>query len=304
MNMHQEIQRLKTLFKNVDDNESEIIRVYYNLVKDRNCDSNVVHFLNHAAAQLLSPRLTIVLKKHRLEAFSYILVANNLLNLEDVKDDLLNGNALMTNTPSNTIRKLKAELGLAAPSVQPSTQQPVYQNSSHLLQEAAANETIQSSTKQCRFIKKKNSPIQYRLPVKTACFFWTLFHRQRISIPKPIATTRMISKTVVMDATGKRPTTMINYGMGTKRENRFNFLLIDEKFQKVSQAFGQTRGVIAYDIHYKDGFRTPYSLSIADVREYYGDAEGTKRDNEIASTIKQLFEHIHDILVRRPSMLP
>jgi hypothetical protein len=37
-------------------------------------------------------------------------MANNLLDLEDVKDDLLNGDVLKQATPANAFRKLKDEL--------------------------------------------------------------------------------------------------------------------------------------------------------------------------------------------------
>jgi hypothetical protein len=41
-------------------------------------------------------------------------VANNLVTLEDVKEDLLNGDVLVNVIPANTLRKLKNQLGLTA----------------------------------------------------------------------------------------------------------------------------------------------------------------------------------------------
>ena len=286
MNIEQEILRLKALFKNADANASEIIRVYYNMVKERNCDSNVIHFLNHTGAQLLSSDVTNVLRKYRLEAFSYILIANNLLNLEDVKDDLLNGNVFMENTPSNTVRKLQRELrlGTVASPVQSSVKKPIEHGTMIVNTMARTNKDIKFKF---HFTPKKSSEIIVnKVPLKRAVFFWNLFHRQRISIPKPIAITRQFKTTRRMGRMNKTATT--NVVTGVKMEGGFNFLFIDEVLQKISQVFCQTRGVIAYDIHYKDGFRTPYSLTIVDKL-----ADCGERGNEIISKLKYLLQQKH-----------
>ena len=286
MNIEQEILRLKALFKNADANASEIIRVYYNMVKERNCDSNVIHFLNHTGAQLLSSDVTNVLRKYRLEAFSYILIANNLLNLEDVKDDLLNGNVFMENTPSNTVRKLQRELrlGTVASPVQSSAKKPIEHGTMIVNTMARTNKDIKSKF---HFTPKKSSEIIVnKVPLKRAVFFWNLFHRQRISIPKPIAITRQFKTTRRMGRMNKTTTT--NAVTGIKMEDGFNFLFIDEVLQKISQVFCQTRGVIAYDIHYRDGFRTPYSLTIVDKL-----ADCGERGNEIISKLKYLLQQKH-----------
>ena len=83
-------------------------------------------------------------------------------------------------------------------------------------------------------------------------------------------------------------TATTNVVTGVKMEGGFNFLFIDEVLQKISQVFCQTRGVIAYDIHYRDGFRTPYSLTIVDKL-----ADCGERGNEIISKLKYLLQQKH-----------
>ena len=67
----------------------------------------VIQFLGEKAIQLLESEVVAILKKkNRMQSRGYLLVANNLLELE-VKDDLLNGDVLPKATPPNTLRKLK-----------------------------------------------------------------------------------------------------------------------------------------------------------------------------------------------------
>ncbi|KAK4010016.1 hypothetical protein OUZ56_019163 [Daphnia magna] len=99
-----------------------------------------------------------------------------------------------------------------------------------------------------------------------------------------------------MGATGSGKTTMINaminYVLGVRWEDPFRFILVEEK--ETSQAFSQTREVTAYDIHYRNGFRVPYSLTIVDTPGF-GDTEGIERDQEITSAVKQFFENRNGI---------
>ncbi len=55
---------------------------------------DIIPVLNQKAVKLLIHELVDILKKYRLDAYSYLLVANNWLDLEDVKDDLLKGDVL------------------------------------------------------------------------------------------------------------------------------------------------------------------------------------------------------------------
>lgn len=116
MDFQANVQCLQNLLKDVDCNMNKIIRIYSNIAKDASSNaSNMLSFLNESAIPLLKPEVTAILKKHRLDAFSYILVANNLLNLEDLAVDLLFGKVLLNNSAfSNDAVKLKFELGLLA----------------------------------------------------------------------------------------------------------------------------------------------------------------------------------------------
>jgi predicted GTPase len=103
-----------------------------------------------------------------------------------------------------------------------------------------------------------------------------------------------------MGATGSGKTTMINaminYVLGIEWEDPFRFMLVNEDLRGASQAHSQTTGVTAYDIHYRKGFRIPYSLTIVDTPGF-GDTEGIDRDKEITSAVKQFFEHQNGIQV-------
>nr|CAH0106881.1 unnamed protein product [Daphnia galeata] len=119
MNFQGEIERLERLFGNPKGNVSEIMRIYYTITKTGGSDtSNVIPILNIKAVHLLSPEVVDILNKCRLDAYGYLLVANNMLDLEDIKDDLLNGDVLANATPPNTIRKLKTQLGLSSATLQ------------------------------------------------------------------------------------------------------------------------------------------------------------------------------------------
>ncbi|KZR96242.1 Uncharacterized protein APZ42_009527, partial [Daphnia magna] len=83
---------------------------------------------------------------------------------------------------------------------------------------------------------------------------------------------------------------MINYVLGVRWDDPFRFILVEEK--ETSQAFSQTREVTAYDIHYRNGFRIPYSLTIVDTPGF-GDTEGIERDQEITSAVKQFVYLFH-----------
>jgi GTP-binding protein EngB required for normal cell division len=89
---------------------------------------------------------------------------------------------------------------------------------------------------------------------------------------------------------------MINYILGVEWDDPFRFILIEEKIEGGSQAHSQTQGVTAYDIHYQNGFRIPFSLTIVDTPGF-GDTGGIGRDKEITSAVQKFFEHQNGIQV-------
>ncbi len=137
----------------------------------------------------------------------------------------------------------------------------------------------------------------YTLPLETtilnASFKFRRFSFGRISTDHEIK-----KKTILLvGATGSGKTTwinaMINYVLGVEWDDPFRFLLVDEKVRRPSQAHSQTQSV-TYDIHYREGFLIPFSLTIVDTPGYIGEME---RDNEITSAIQEFVNHPNDIQV-------
>jgi GTP-binding protein EngB required for normal cell division len=85
--------------------------------------------------------------------------------------------------------------------------------------------------------------------------------------------------------------------LGVNWEDDFRFMLIKEEVRGGTQAHSQTQGVTAYDLHYQNGFRIPFSLTIVDTPGF-GDTRGIERDEEITATIKEFFEHPNGIQVQ------
>jgi GTP-binding protein EngB required for normal cell division len=105
---------------------------------------------------------------------------------------------------------------------------------------------------------------------------------------------------LLMGETGSGKTTwinaMINYVLGVEWDDPFRFVLVDEKIKGASQADSQTQGVTAYEIHYQNGFRIPFSLIIVDTPGF-GDSERSGRDMEITSAVKLFFQDKNGIQV-------
>jgi predicted GTPase len=124
---------------------------------------------------------------------------------------------------------------------------------------------------------------------------------QRFSFGEPDRSAGRTSKTILlMGATGSGKTTMINaminFILGVEWDDPLRFVLVDEEVRGASQANSQTQGVTAYEIHYQNGFRIPFSLTIVDTPGF-GDTGGTGRDKEITSAIQQLYEHQNGVQV-------
>ncbi len=103
-----------------------------------------------------------------------------------------------------------------------------------------------------------------------------------------------------MGETGSGKTTMINaminFILGVEWEDDFRFVLVDEQVRGASQAHSQTQEVTAYDLHYQDGFRIPFSLTIVDTPGF-GDTRGFAQDKKITSAIETLLTQENGIEV-------
>lgn len=313
MSLEDEVLLIQQLIKDAKANESEIIRIYGNIASKLvgSTASNVVFILNQSAVHLLSPQVFDILKKHRIDAHSYLLVANNLLDLEDVKDDLLYGDVLTNAIPANTIRRLKVELAVATPEArQPS---PTVTTASAPIQPQSNQQSGATSTgndnfrlpieikKQCTDMKDVDGMLCYKLKLNEASTFsGAASIIKRFSFGAAKAEKREWKTILLMGATGSGKTTMINaminYILGVEWKDPFRFMLVNEDLRGDSQAHSQTTGVTAYDIHYREGFRIPFSLTIVDTPGF-GDTVGIDRDKEITSAVKQFFEHQNGIQV-------
>ena len=116
---------------------------------------------------------------------------------------------------------------------------------------------------------------------------------RRFVFGRPASQGRVQHKTIlVMGATGSGKTTwincMINYILDVDWKDDFRFVLVQDENSGASQASSQTSAVTAYEIHYADGFRVPYSLTIVDTPGY-GDTQGLERDRAITENIGQFF---------------
>ena len=102
---------------------------------------------------------------------------------------------------------------------------------------------------------------------------------------------------LVLGATGSGKSTLINamanYILGVKWEDNFRLKLIDEPAEK-SQAHSQTDDVTTYDLHYMQGSRLEYSLTVVDTPGF-GDTRGIERDREIKNLIENYFKSRHGV---------
>jgi predicted GTPase len=156
---------------------------------------------------------------------------------------------------------------------------------------------------QCKFLKRlKENTFSYQLELNETTFDDATTIIKRFSFGKPNQLMDRPWKTLLlMGETGSGKTTMINaminYVLGVNWEDDFRFMLIKEEVRGGTQAHSQTQGVTAYDLHYQNGFRIPFSLTIVDTPGF-GDTRGIERDEEITATIKEFFEHRDGIQVQ------
>ena len=259
-----------------------------------------------------------------------MLVVHNMLDLEDIKDDLLNGEVLANAIPPNTIRKLKTQLGLSSatttPSAIPHQLNPLDNIKAQSTSQPRQHEETVTSDENDREHGEISSrlPIQIRnlctntktiegmtllkLPLKIeSTFEGASSIVKRFSFGEPDTWTSRKSKTILLiGETGSGKTTMINaminYVLGIEWDDPFRFVLIDEQVTGESQAHSQTLGVTAYDIHYTKGFRVPFSLTIVDTPGF-GDTGGMGRDKEITSAVQAFFENSNGIQVKQHHLI-
>ena len=319
MDWQEQKERLDKLFRDPQANASEIIRIHQKIIKNTNysVSDEIIQFLNQNDVQLLESEVVDMLKKNRLDAYIYLLVANDLLDTEDVKDDLLNGDVLANAAPAKTIRKLKADLGLSStinPSIQlnpnaPMATAPFQVHGTQLYQNGAGvspdiNRLAIQIRNQCIETKRVDGMVLHKLPLNVASTFSgasSIIKRFSFGESDDQSTGRTRKTILLMGATGSGKTTMINaminYILGVEWDDDFRFILVDEEVTGGSQAHSQTQSVTAYDLHYQKGFRIPFSLTIVDTPGF-GDSNGIGRDQEITTAVHNFFEHQNGIQVQ------
>jgi predicted GTPase len=157
-----------------------------------------------------------------------------------------------------------------------------------------------SIANQCTDVKHVNGMNLYKLPLeRKRAFSESSDIVKRYSFGNARHPTSADKTILLMGATGSGKTTwinaMINYILGVEWDDPFRFILVDEEVNK-NQAHSQTQEVTAYDIHYRTGFRIPFSLTIVDTPGF-GDTQGISRDREITSAVKKFFEDKNGIEV-------
>jgi GTP-binding protein EngB required for normal cell division len=157
---------------------------------------------------------------------------------------------------------------------------------------------------QCTKKEMVDNLVIYKLPLQgNSIYSGASSIVRRFSYGKPNQKIgRQKTKTILlMGETGSGKTTMINaminYVLGVEWEDDFRFKLIEETVRGGSQAHSQTQGVNVYDIHYRKGFRIPFSLTIVDTPGF-GDTGGMGRDKEITSAVQEFFENSNGIQVK------
>ncbi|TSN76525.1 Ras-related protein Rap-1b [Bagarius yarrelli] len=100
------------------------------------------------------------------------------------------------------------------------------------------------------------------------------------------------NKTIMlMGATGSGKSTlingMINYILGVQWNDSCRLKMIDEQTNK-TQAESQTSEITAYQIHYENSFKVPYSVTIIDTPGF-GDTKGIAGDKEVTEKIRSFF---------------
>ena len=97
---------------------------------------------------------------------------------------------------------------------------------------------------------------------------------------------------MILGATGAGKSTLINgvvnYIFGVEWEDNVRLKLVFDNATR-SQAHSQTDWITAYTFYHQQGFPFPYTLTIIDTPGF-GDTEGLKRDKELISQIRELFE--------------
>ncbi len=134
----QKIGHLHELMNNPARKEGTVLRIFHDLFEltcgGRDLSPSTAEWLSEAASFFLSPQLLRVLFNSRLEVYAFHFAALNFTEVDDVVDDLCNGEVLKSihSFPPGAFNKLKREL------LAPHQQDPPNQT---MIETASASET-------------------------------------------------------------------------------------------------------------------------------------------------------------------
>jgi len=110
------IAHLTELMNNPNRKEGSVLRIFHELFQlthqGRDLPPLTIEWLSETACAFLSPELLKILFKLRLEIYSFQFAALNFIDIDDVIDDLTNGEILKSiySLPPGAFNKLKREL--------------------------------------------------------------------------------------------------------------------------------------------------------------------------------------------------
>ena len=112
----QMIAHLTELMNNPSRKEGSVLRIFHELFQitheGRDLPPLTIEWLSETACSFLSPELLKILFKLRLEIYSFQFAALNFIDIDDVIDDLSNGEILkgIYSFPPGALNRLKREL--------------------------------------------------------------------------------------------------------------------------------------------------------------------------------------------------
>ena len=163
--VQQKIAQLTELLNDPESNEEgSILRVYYELFQlsneGRDLFLETLKWLNETARLFLSAQLVNVLTKLHLHVYGFKFAALNFIDIDDVLDDLMNGDILKSvhSLPPGAFKKLKRQLleppppppprsrSQQLPPSQPTVEKPPHQKHSRCNYFAAPSSTSSSAS--------------------------------------------------------------------------------------------------------------------------------------------------------------
>ena len=142
-------------------------------------------------------------------------------------------------------------------------------------------------------LQTQGKPI-YQIPLKETFVFAAAPFRT-LDLGEKCYPTMVEKVILVIGATGAGKTTLINslvnYVFDVKYSDEFRFKLVSEP-PNADQSKSQTAHISSYTLHFHDGFKVDYTLTIIDTPGF-GDTGGIARDMEVAKELYNFFKSDH-----------